>query len=932
MTGLLPAEFLRRGPRAKAALHRLSATASLSVGLHAEALDAARRARRGSSAAEGALLAVTEAEALCGLQRHREALGVASRALARRPLDRDVAARLRIGRGQALWMLGRIGPGVAAVRRAAADAETPLTQAAAHETLGHLAWKDQDLDAAKQHLARAWDLYSRCRHVEGLVGTLGKEGGLLLSAGRFDEALDTYARRVEFASTTTRLDALALAHNDRGDLLLNLGRWDEARRDLERASELFRRLSDPREVTLAGLNLAMLELAAGNLAGARQAAERARGNPGPEDGSPRHRAERWLFVSDIDLASGDAEAADRAAVEALALFSLVRDREGDCRSRVRRAHALLARGRPDEALREARGAVRGAPTGQGYLRALAALALGRVLLRGRRKEAREAFEGLAQCGARPGLVHVARLGRALASASSREDEDVRAAVADLEQWGDRRILSFALSDVDEILGPAAAPRVELAARVEPTPSLCADATALLEAALASDGDGDWPGRFEGAMRAVRPALPWWRAAWVRGAEGLELRDDFERPRPLAESDPATTLARLARGPLRVDLRERPWSECAIRVRHALAVALLAPAGSEGTLYVDFREQEGATDASRLGLVCALARLLVGKASPEAAEPPAREAEFPEIVGRSPGMRALYASMSRVAASEAPVHVFGETGTGKEKVARALHARSRRARRPFVALNASTLTDELFESEMFGHVRGAFTGAVTERRGHVAEAEGGTLFLDEVTDLTPRGQAKLLRFLQEGEYRRLGDSALQRADVRLITAANVPLEEKVRRGLLREDLMYRLNAIVLTLPSLRERGADVLLLARHFLRQAAAREGRPAPVLRPEIVRLLEAWSWPGNVRELENEMQRLVVMAGAGPVSVEDLSSRIPRQRAPGASSLRHALQGFEREAIREALGRLGGNRAQTAAHLGVTRQALLGKMKRLGL
>jgi DNA-binding NtrC family response regulator/tetratricopeptide (TPR) repeat protein len=929
----MPAELLGTGPHAKTILHRLSATASLSVGLHAEALEAARRARRGASAAEGASLAVTEAEALGALQRHREALGVASRALARRPLDRDVAARLRIVKGQALWMLGRVGAGVSEVRRAAAEAETPLSRAAAHESLGYLAWKEHDLASAEQHLFRAWDLYAECGHVEGLVGTLAKKGGLLQSAGRFEEALRTHTRRVEMASTTTRLDALALAYGDRGDLLANLGRWDEARRDLERASELFHRVSDPREVTLAGISLAMVDLAAGDLAGARRAAERARRSPVLEDGSPRHRAEHLLLVSDIELTSGDAGAADHAAVEALSLFSLVRDREGDCRSRVRRAHALLGMGRPEEALREARRAVRSAPGNRSDLTVLATLALGRVLLRGRRRQARQAFEGLLRCTARPWLVRVARLGLALASASSREDDDVRAAVAALERWGDRRILAFVLSDVDEILGSPAGPRVLPAPKAEAAPpSLCVDARVLLEAALASAQDGDWPDRFSRTMQAVRPALPWWRAAWVRGDGGVELRGDLERPIQLAETDPARAICRMAGQPRAVDLRERPWSECPIVVRHGLTLATVAPAGPQGTLYVDFRSDEPEPHASRIALAWGIARMLAGVASGDEVEPTSGEAEFPEIVGRTPAMKALFAAMSRVAASDAPVHVFGETGTGKEKVARALHARSRRVRGPFVALNASTLTDELFESELFGHVRGAFTGAVADRRGHVAEAEGGTLFIDEVADLTLRGQAKLLRFLQDREYRRVGESVLHRADVRVVTAANAPLEDLVRQKAFREDLMYRLNAIVLTLPPLRERGGDVALLARHFVKHAAAREGRAVPALRPEVVRLLEEWSWPGNVRELENEMQRLVVMAGAGPVAVEHLSARLQGRPGPSPGSLRHALQGVEREAIRKALERHGGNRSRTAAHLGVTRQALLGKMKRLGI
>jgi DNA-binding NtrC family response regulator len=370
----------------------------------------------------------------------------------------------------------------------------------------------------------------------------------------------------------------------------------------------------------------------------------------------------------------------------------------------------------------------------------------------------------------------------------------------------------------------------------------------------------------------------------------------------------------------------------VRVKHGLGQALVAPASQGAALYVDFREAERSTDPSRLALLQGLARLFASRASGERAEGGSREVEFAGIVGRSEGMRSLFAEMARVAASEASVHVFGETGTGKERVARALHAHSRRAALPFVALNASTLTDELFESELFGHVRGAFTGAIADRRGHVAEAEGGTLFIDEITDLTPRGQAKLLRFLQDREYRRLGETVTRKADVRVITAANARLDELARRKLFREDLMYRLDAIVLTLPPLRERAGDVALLARHFLKQAAAREGKPAPALRPELLRRLEAWHWPGNVRELENEMQRLVVMAGAVPALAEHLSPRLQARRGPGAGSLRLTLQTAEREAIRGALSRHEGNRSRTASHLGVTRQALLGKMKRLGL
>jgi DNA-binding NtrC family response regulator len=291
-------------------------------------------------------------------------------------------------------------------------------------------------------------------------------------------------------------------------------------------------------------------------------------------------------------------------------------------------------------------------------------------------------------------------------------------------------------------------------------------------------------------------------------------------------------------------------------------------------------------------------------------------------------------MARVTDSALGVHLFGETGTGKEKVAVAIHRRSRRGAGPFVAVNASSLSDELFETEMFGHVKGAFTGAVSAREGYVARAEGGTLFIDEVAELTPRGQAKLLRFVQEKEYRRVGETEIRRANVRVLSAANVDLERRVAAGLFREDLMYRLRPIVLALPPLRERGGDVLLLARHFLRLAAQREGVPSPILPADVASVLVSYSWPGNIRELENEVGRLVVLAGRAPIRREHLSPRLVMAVAvpDPRSCLRDARHRFEREFVARALSRNGGNRTRTARELGITRQALVAKIRRLGL
>jgi transcriptional regulator with PAS, ATPase and Fis domain len=303
-------------------------------------------------------------------------------------------------------------------------------------------------------------------------------------------------------------------------------------------------------------------------------------------------------------------------------------------------------------------------------------------------------------------------------------------------------------------------------------------------------------------------------------------------------------------------------------------------------------------------------------------------EFPEILGRSPAMTRLFESMASVAGSDVVVHVYGETGTGKEKVARALHTRSRRAG-PFVAINAAGLSDELFQAQVFGHARGAFTGAVSESRGYVAAAEGGTLFLDEVAELSPTSQARLLRFLQEKEYERLGEGRLRPADVRVISATNVDLHERVAAGRFRADLRFRLDGFTLVVPPLRDRGSDLDLLTRHFLEKAARSLGRPRPEGTVEFWRALRAYHWPGNVRELEMLLKRAVLMAKRQPLTHEDLAFHAA-EPPPTAAPLRAVVQAFEREHVRRILERHGGSRRAAAHALGITRQALHGKMRRL--
>jgi two-component system, NtrC family, response regulator len=299
-----------------------------------------------------------------------------------------------------------------------------------------------------------------------------------------------------------------------------------------------------------------------------------------------------------------------------------------------------------------------------------------------------------------------------------------------------------------------------------------------------------------------------------------------------------------------------------------------------------------------------------------------------LLGRCPAMERLRREVALLGPGDARVHVFGETGTGKEMVARALHAASPRARRKIVPVNVAGFSDELLVAELFGHARGAFTGAFAAREGYVAEAEGGTLFVDEVGDMSALAQVRLLRFLEGGEYQRLGETAPRRSDVRVVSATNVDLARRVSEGRFRQDLWFRLAGELVHVPPLRDRGDDVLLLARHFLRSQAARQGTAPPALSREAEAALVAHPWPGNVRELQNEMRRLSARAGGRTAGVEDLSPEL-RERPRAAGTLRAALRRRESELVQDALARHAGVVSRAAAELGITRQALWAKLRR---
>jgi transcriptional regulator with PAS, ATPase and Fis domain len=326
-------------------------------------------------------------------------------------------------------------------------------------------------------------------------------------------------------------------------------------------------------------------------------------------------------------------------------------------------------------------------------------------------------------------------------------------------------------------------------------------------------------------------------------------------------------------------------------------------------------------------------------------PSQRPSAFPPscmlgVVGQSDGLVDVYRVIERVADTSCTVLVTGESGTGKELVARAVHQASSRARAPFVAVNCGAIPENLLESELFGHAKGAFTGAYASKTGRIGQAQGGTLFLDEIGELPLSLQVKLLRILQSREYSPVGDTRVVTADVRIVAATNIDLEQAVRDGSFREDLYYRLNVIHVNVPPLRERQGDVAVLTAHFLEKARERTGRHTVAsVSQGAMTLLEQYAWPGNVRELENTIERAVLLCRTDTIQPRDLPAKVcglPSEERKGSGKLpdsgidlRNAVESFENNLIRQALERTRWNKNQAARLLGLNRTTLVEMLKR---
>lgn len=302
-----------------------------------------------------------------------------------------------------------------------------------------------------------------------------------------------------------------------------------------------------------------------------------------------------------------------------------------------------------------------------------------------------------------------------------------------------------------------------------------------------------------------------------------------------------------------------------------------------------------------------------------------------MLGTSLAIQGVFAAIRKLATTEVPVLILGESGTGKELVARAIHRQGVRGSGPFVAINCGAIPETLLESELFGHEKGAFTGAHIQRKGRIEVAQGGTLFLDEIGELSLPLQVKLLRFLQEQQIERVGGREAIHVDARVMAATNMDLKQSMSEGHFREDLFYRLGVVVLTVPPLRKREGDILLLATALLQRYAAESQKKLTGFNAQAIRAVEAYHWPGNVRELENRIRRGVIMADGPRLTPEDLELASSSTRS-GGLKLREAREGLERDLIQRAMSRHQGNITQAAAELGISRPTLYDRMGKLGM
>jgi transcriptional regulator with GAF, ATPase, and Fis domain len=804
--------------------------------------------------------------------------------------------------------------------------------------------------AARDHAREAADVHGAAIYSANLATVLREQGEYARALGPTEEAVRRFTRLGKQAER-------AIALFNHGNLALSLGDPAQA---AAAARQALAAAPAPRERGY-GLLLQGDAARAEDHAAEAEAADRSAAAAFAE--SPREAVLALRALAELAAAAGDeaaardhlarAEAVAGAAHEGLLALTRLRlclDAGGIPDAEARRAVAsraaeLAAAGRRPEAFRAALLAARAATAAGDAAAARAALARARTLW----EEIMDRTPELSREAA--ARDPDARKLRALVEAAGGEPAP-RAAPPRRDPWRRLALINKRLNS-------------EL--RLDPLLELILDTVIDLTSAergfvLLADSDGAL--RVKSARNMDQRSI----------AEDQTGRLAFSRSiaeRAARDAEPIVTLD--ASGDERF---EAARSVSHLRLRSVLAVPLMVKGRVVGCVYADHRLRAGAFDEEAVELVCDLAdqaaiavenarllaenqrkerevaalnRELERTVAEQAAELGALNREvrkaraemavrydYGNLVGQTPRMLELFRLLDRVTDTDLPVVIYGESGTGKELVARAIHFNGPRRARPFVSESCAAIPEPLLEAALFGHVRGAFTGADAERRGLFEVAHQGTLFLDEVGEMPPAMQVKLLRVLTTGELRRLGGEKMLKVDVRVVCASNRDLGRLVEEGRFREDLYYRLNVVKVALPPLRERKDDIPLLVEHFLAKLAG-EGMPRRRISRGALARLAAWSWPGNVRELENEVRRAAALGGE-VIAVDDLSPRVAAGDAeadvdsPDDLGLKRRVERLERTLLREALGRTGGNQTQAARLLGLSRFGLQKKLRRYRL
>ncbi len=953
----------------------LQAFAALEKGQGAEAANLLTRASRDPRLPRAESAAVRCALAEAWLQ--QDDLPRAAEALGKQPDElrerREPAllsnlwrlhARLATARGEPSRAIALLGRALKHAERAHDSRAIGL----AHYELAICYRQVGDATIVREHLntaAPALDAAGDRRHL-ALVHSMS--GILYAQDGRFEDSMAAMRQAERLAGMAGADDVVATVCGNQANVAMMQHRYEQALALAERAVALQEQVGSPHGLAVGLASLGQICVRLGNLARAEQVLNRALDIPSPTQFRRETRGAVLDTLSQIHLIRGNYKAANEClqqAREAYGQYGLQTSRWYEWSIRMLEARVALREGRLDHAVALADETAQAAPPSE-WLQA--ALIAGQAMLSSKRYP--EAAERLSDIGARlepatmPGLwgefLRVRGRLHAQLGKTSEAYHDLSQSVSVFDLLGERYEAGLSQLALGSLAGKAGA-RSRARRHLTEAATIFESLGAAPDLADARDAALNIPGTATGDY--VGPQVDGDDAVVRRLVDAASVPDLLGREAATAmlEACDADSAVLFVEQPGN-DARVVAFAGCDAHTAKALAAAALRSASYGETMLNEpiGRDPEGPRFAlvtsshsfsgilaQRFRTICAVTRqgFDLARARGRGAEPGATPAErsleplLPGFVCASPAMNRVVELIQRLQGNDLTVLVTGESGTGKDLVARAIHAGSNRRGGTFLPFNCTTATRELADSQLFGHRRGSFTGAVSDQPGVIRSAAGGTLFLDEIGDLPLDVQPKLLRFLEQSEILPVGETRPTRVDVRVIAATNADLEQRVAEGRFREDLFYRLSVIRIHVPPLRERREEIPHLSTYFLREAAERLGKPDVRLSPDTLDLFDVYNWPGNVRQLRNEVHRAVAMAPpGGSIGPEHLSpalaaieeaSPAPRRRS---QTLAAAVEKIEREMIRAALDESSGNISQTARLLGLTRRGLYLKLQRLGL